>query len=127
VSGILKKIVEIVFVVITVGLVIYTVSFFTGCSTSSRPAGTYTAAIILDHQRQIMELEQRNASLAERLDGFQGVVDTAVSSLANLGLRAGTMGTSIFDIIYLFDLYQYAVEQLYFDFRNLQRQVAETE
>jgi len=89
--------------------------------------GAYTSGVILEHQRQVMELEQRHRELANRVDGAQGLVAEGIRRIDDLGVRASGLGTSVLDIIELFALYQYAVEQLYLDFTNLQRALAGAE
>jgi prefoldin subunit 5 len=94
---------------------------------SCQSTGTVIDSAILDHQRQIDELEGRNTDLTARLDKYDSIVGSSVEKLEDIGRRAAEMGDEIDNIIYLFGLYQSEVQRLVTDYNSLQNQTGGTQ
>jgi uncharacterized coiled-coil protein SlyX len=71
---------------------------------------------VLEHQRQVIELEARNTELERRLASYDSAVAASINRLEALGARSGDMEGTIDEVISLFAEYQRAVEQLARDY-----------
>ena len=79
-----------------------------GCQSVGKPADQF----VLEHQRRIVELENRNRALAERLDAYGQLVERTVTRLEAVGERAAGIGDSAGRIDYLFGEYERTVWEL---------------
>jgi chromosome condensin MukBEF ATPase and DNA-binding subunit MukB len=89
-----------------------------GCA-SNRPV---VVEPILEHQREIAQLEERNNDLERRLDKYDDVVTASVDRLEAIGTRVQGMGSTIDEVIGLFGEYQRAVEQLIQNYRSIREE-----
>jgi chromosome segregation ATPase len=89
-----------------------------GCATRGSVDGG-----ILSYQRQVTELEARNQDLERRAAQYDGAIRSTIESLEELRTRSIGMEGSVDEIIYLFDGYKRAVEQLERDYQNLRDKV----
>ena len=68
--------------------------------------------LILDYQQQVIELENRNADLARRLDKYDSEVTASIKRLEVIRRRAASATGTVDEIIGLFAEYQQEVERL---------------
>ena len=92
-----------------------------GCRTTQ--SGGYTEQSILEHQARIIELENRNIALTERLTAYDSLVDGTVGRLEIIGERAGRIVDTTDRIIYLFSEYEREVQFLVRELFTLRRTV----
>lgn len=81
-----------------------------------RSASPGVSESVLDHQRQVTELEARNRELETRIERYDSAVSRGVTELRTITDRAGRVDGSIDELIQLFDEYQRGVEQLIRDY-----------
>jgi chromosome segregation ATPase len=79
--------------------------------------------IILDHQRQVTELEARNQDLERRIAQYDSAVGRAITSLENIRTRSLGMEGTVDELIELFGQYQRGVEQLARAYNDIKNQV----
>jgi chromosome segregation ATPase len=80
------------------------------CTCVSSKSGADTA--VLDYQRQVTQLEDRNQELERRIDQYDSTVGRSIQQLKDIRERARGMEGTIDDIIKLFDEYQQRVDEL---------------
>jgi chromosome segregation ATPase len=92
------------------------IGFFliTGC----RSVGYYTDNSVLEHQARIIELENRNRDLTERLGQYDKLVERTVERLEAIRERASSIRDAADRIDYLFTEYERAVHQLIYELRS---------
>ena len=83
-----------------------------------RTVGSYTDESVLEHQARIIELENANRALAERLGQYDKLVERTVSRLEAVRERAAGIGDSADRIDYLFTEYERTVQQLIHELRS---------
>jgi chromosome segregation ATPase len=97
-------------------------SLFGGCATAG-PAGRS----VTEHTREVIELENANRELQERIDKYDSVIRAGVGRLENLGERAAEMGGTVDELIDLFGQYQRGVSELRNDYRELKESVGQVD
>jgi cell division protein FtsB len=88
---------------------------------SCKSTGPGVDRTILEHQRQVTELEARNQALERRIAQYDSAIGSAVTSLEDIRARSVGMEGTVDELIDLFDQYQRGVEQLaraYNDIKN---------
>jgi chromosome segregation ATPase len=78
-----------------------------GCVTPRR-----TEPVVLEHQRQIDELEARNQELERRLNQYDSTVKQGIDELEAIRSRSSGMEEEVDEIIALFEQYQRGVDRL---------------
>jgi chromosome segregation ATPase len=78
---------------------------------------------ILDHQRQVTELEARNQALERRIAQYDSAIGSAITSLEDIRARSVGMEGTVDELIELFGQYQRGVEQLTRAYNELTNQV----
>jgi chromosome segregation ATPase len=73
---------------------------------------TGAGSAVLEHQRQVDELEARNQDLERRLAQYNDVVGRGVAELEAVRTRSIGLEGEVDEIIDLFEQYQRGVEQL---------------
>ena len=91
----------------------------TGC----RTVGNYTDESVLEHQARIIELENANRALTERLGQYDKLVERTVERLETIRGRAAGIGDTADRIDYLFTEYERTVQQLIYELRSNSGQV----
>jgi chromosome segregation ATPase len=69
-------------------------------------------ATVLEHQRQVTELEDRNTELERRLTQYDSAIGSAIESLEAIEARGRGVEGTVDEIIDLFNQYQRGVERL---------------
>jgi len=105
-----KKISRSFFIVLFVLASLYV----SGC----RTVGKYTDESILEYQRRIIELENANRALTERLGQYDTLVTRTVSRLEAVRERASGIRDTADRIEYLFNEYERTVQQLIYELRQ---------
>jgi hypothetical protein len=90
-----------------------------GCGTIGRAADN----AVIGHQARIIELENANRDLAERLGQYDKLAERTVKRLEAVRERAGGIGDAADRIEYLFAEYERTVQQLIRELRANGRQV----
>jgi len=104
-----EKIIRILLFVLFVFIITIFINFvFAGCKTIGNPVDES----ILEHQRRIIELENTNRNLAERLGQYDSLIAGTVSRLEAVRERADGITDTADRIDYLFTEYEQAVQQL---------------
>jgi chromosome segregation ATPase len=93
-------------------------TFFGLCCASCISRGAVVDRTVLEHQRQVAELEARNQDLERRLATF-------ASEVGDIRSRSVGMEGEVDEIISLFDQYQRAVDKLIEDYRSAATQTGE--
>jgi len=88
------------------------------CSTGCRTVGDPVDQSVLEHQARIIELENANRALAERLGQYDKLVERTVSRLEAVRERAAGIGDAAERIDYLFTEYERTVQQLIHELRS---------
>ena len=96
-----------------IGIVI----LFAFCLAGCRTVGNYTDNTILEHQARIIELENANRALTERLGQYDKLVERTVERLEAIRERAASIGDTAERIEYLFAEYERTVQQLIHELR----------
>jgi len=108
-----KKIYITVFIIaIILGFI--SAFLFSGCGTVGKPVDQS----VLEHQGRIIELENTNRALTERLGQYDKLVERAVQRLEAVRERAASIGDSADRIDYLFTEYERTVQQLIYELRS---------
>jgi len=87
---------------------------FSGCRTVGKPVDQS----VLEHQARIIELENANRALTERLGQYDTLVTRTVSRLEAVRERAASIGDAAERIDYLFTEYERTVQQLIYELRS---------
>jgi len=112
-----EYILRIIIAIVIIGILL------SGC----RSTGSVVDQSILDHQRQIAELEIRNQQLTDRLDKYDYIIGTSISRLEGIAGRAESMGSEIDNVIALFGQYQREVERFLANYNRLQDEIRGTQ
>lgn len=94
------------------------VVLFTLCFAGCRTVGKPVDQSVLEHQARIIELENANRALAERLGQYDSLVERAVQRLEAVRERAAGIGGAADRIEYLFTEYERTVQQLIYELRS---------
>jgi hypothetical protein len=86
---------------------------FAGCKTT----GSYSDESVLEHQRRIIELEDANRALTERIGQYDSLIARTVQRLEAVRERADGIRDSADRIEYLFAEYERTVQQLIYELR----------
>lgn len=89
---------------------------FPACNTTTAAAGQQAGDELFDYQRRVAELEAAIRYSDERLA-------SDIEELAGIRDRASEIGDTVDRVIYLFEEYSAAVEQLVRDYNNLRATV----
>ena len=90
------------------------IAILSGCRTVGKPVGQS----VLEHQRRIIELEDANRALAERLGQYDKLVERTVARLEAVRERAAGIRDAAERIEYLFTEYERTVQQLIHELRS---------
>ena len=97
---------------------IFTIVLLVVCFAGCRTVGSYTDPAVLEHQARVIELENSNRALAERLGQYDSLVERTVTRLEAIRERAGSITDTAERIEYLFTEYERAVQQLIYELRS---------
>lgn len=101
----------VLFVILFIILIDIAAVAFTGCA-STRPSGD----AVLEHQRQIDALESRIRS-------YETATEFTIRELETIAGRASSMGTTVDELIELFDEYQRTVERILRNYRATEGEI----
>lgn len=104
------------------GFITIVAFFITFCgvavvSSECRTVRGATDNTILEHQARIIELENTNRALTERLEQYDKLVERTVQRLEVVRERAASIGDAAERIDYLFTEYERTVQQLIHELR----------
>jgi len=88
------------------------------CLAGCRTVGGYTDNAVLEHQARIIELENANRALAERVGQYDQLVERAVIRLEIVRSRANEIRDTADRIEFLFTEYERAVQQIIYELRQ---------
>jgi len=88
------------------------------CISGCRTVGEPVDQSVLEHQARIIELENANRALAERLGQYDSLIDRTVIRLEAVRERAAGIGDAADRIDYLFTEYERTVQQLIYELRQ---------
>jgi hypothetical protein len=94
------------------------VVLFVVCLAGCRTVGGATDNAVLEHQARIIELEDRNRALTERLGQYDSLVERTVQRIEAVRERAAGIGDAADRIDYLFTEYERTVQQLIHELRS---------
>jgi len=83
-----------------------------------RTVGGYTDETVLQHQRRIIELENANRALTERIGQYDTLIARTVERLEAIRERAASIRDTAERVEYLFAEYERAVQQLIYVLRQ---------
>jgi hypothetical protein len=110
-----KEIIDGILCLVFVGFLSFCFAVFTaGCRTVGKPVDQS----VLDHQARIIELEDANRALTERLGQYDSLIERTVQRLENVRERAASIGDAADRIEYLFAEYERTVQQLIYELRS---------
>ena len=101
---------------ITFVFIVFLVCILTGC----KSIGNVSDDAVLNHQREVLRLEERNRQLEERFIKYDTIVQDGIGRLELIGERAGRIGTTADELIELFGQYHTEVLRLIEAYRALQ-------
>jgi len=88
------------------------------CLAGCRTVGSYNDNTVLEHQRRIIELENTNHALTERIGQYDKLVERTVQRLKAVRERAAGIRDAADRIEYLFTEYERTVQQLIYELRT---------
>jgi hypothetical protein len=94
------------------------VMLFAFCLTGCKTVGGTTDNAVLEHQARIIELENTNRALAERIGQYDKLVERTVGRLEAVRERAAGIRDAADRIEYLFTEYERTVQQLIYELRS---------